>query len=174
MARAVFRMSVEHGERFKRLSRELKAAGEGDLKRQLNREIRKAGKPVVADVQRAVRNVRVSSSKGGHAAPDTSTGLRRRVAAATKLEVQQRGIRIKVAGKKVDPEYGRRLSKYLDALPYGKFKRWRHPVFGRWDVPESARQQKGSPYFAKTIRKHTRDFRKAILAAMDDVENKIT
>ncbi|MGH3096944.1 MAG: hypothetical protein ACRDMV_13215 [Streptosporangiales bacterium] len=169
------RFSVGQGEQFKALSRSLREQGDGALQRRLRADIRKAGKPVVAKVKQRARNVHVSSSKGGHAPPDKSTRLRERVANATKLDIRPQGIRIKVIGRKVDPVYGRRLPKYLDALPFGKYKRWRHPVFGNWNVhPDSARQQRGFPYFGVTIRHHAQDFRRAVQRAMDDAARDIT
>lgn len=169
MARTTIWVGVEGADRFKRLSRDLREAGRGDLRRQLRREIRSAGRPVVRDVQTAVLGVQVSSSRGGHARPDRSTGLRQRVAKATTIAIRQNGIRIRVSARKVGP-YGEQLPKYLDAS-LGRYDRWRHPVFGNRSVWT---QQKGEPYFGRTILRHTRDFRNAIFKAMDDVAEEIT
>ncbi len=160
-------VSVHGANRLKTLSRDLKAAGAGDLRRELRKEIRQAGKPVVADVRRAVMAVNVSSSRGGTARPDRSTGLRARVARATGLSVTARGIRIRVSGRRLGKDA--KLAKYLDAS-LGRYTRWRHPVFGNRKVWA---EQKGQPFFFVTIRKHTKDFRKACFDAMDKTADKI-
>lgn len=160
-------IAIDGTQRLKKLSRELKAAGRGDLRREMRKEIREAGKPVVEDVRRAVMAVDVTSSRGGTAPPDTSTGLRARVARATGLSITANGIRIRVSGRRMGGDA--RLAKYLDAS-LGSYARWRHPVFGNRDVWV---EQRGEPYFFNTIRNHTRDFRKAIDDAMAKTAAKI-
>lgn len=149
-------------EQFGRLSRDLKRQGRGDLQKQLRNQVRDAGRPVVSDLRAAVRGVQVSSPGGGHQRPDRSTGLRDRVAAATGLSVTQRGVRIKVNEHKVGP-YGASLPRYLDAS-LRRNQRWRHPVFGNRNVWAS---QQGQPWFFVTMRRHRRDFRAAVLDAME-------
>jgi hypothetical protein len=164
-----FGLHVEGGEKYKALSRDLRAQGRGDLQRRLRAGIKDAGKPAVADVRASARAVQVTSSKGGHARPDTSTHLRERVAKATTIAVRQKGIRIKVSAKKVGP-YGVVLPKYLDAS-LGRYQRWRHPVFGN---RSNWVEQKGQPYFGVTIKRHAQDFRRALLDVMDDVGRELT
>lgn len=167
MPRVPIFVSVDGAQRLKQLSRDLKAAGRGDLQRDMRREIRAAGKPVVEDIRRAVLGVDVSSSRGGTAPPDRSTGLRARVAKATGISTTARGIRIRVSGRRLGDDA--KLAKYLDAS-LGRYARWRHPVFGNRD---NWAQQQGEPYFFNTIRKHTKDFRKAVDTAMAKTAAKI-
>lgn len=155
-------VAIEGAERFKRLSRDLKAAGRGDLKKRLRREIRDAGKPVVRDVARAALASGFTSTRGGTARPDTSTNLRSRVAKATQLSVTQRGIRIKVNERKLGP-YGASMPRYLDGT-LRNYRRLRHPVFGNRDVWVA---QSGTGFFFETINRHSADFRRAIFGAMD-------
>lgn len=173
MGNAPIFVSVDGAQRLKRLSKDLRGADKA-LRRQLRTEIKSAARPVIADVRQAALNVDVSSSQGGTARPDKSTGLRRAVARATGLSMTTRGIRIRVSSKRLARTHNPRLAKYLDASPFGKYRRWRHPVFGNWDVPEPARQQKGEPFFFVTIRRHTKDFRRACDKAMDDVAARIS
>lgn len=155
-------LNVDGQRSFRELSRDLAAAGRGDLRKRLRQEIRAAGRPVVADVRRAALGSGFRSSRGGHAYPDRSTNLRKRIAAATQVSVTKRGIRIKVNARKVG-EYGASLPRYLDAtLP--RNQRLRHPVFGNRDVWT---QQRGQGFFFATINRHHGDFRRAVLAAMD-------
>lgn len=161
---------AEGGERLAKLSRDLKAAGERGrgLRREMRRNIREAAKPAVADVRRAVMAVQVTSTRSGHARPDSSTGLRARVAKATSVSVTATGVKIKVSGRKLGPGQ-RKLARYLDA-ELQSYKNWRHPVFGNrenWTV------QHGQPFFFVTLRKHTRDFRRAVDEAMQETAERI-
>lgn len=169
-------VSVQGAQQLEALSRRLKDAGRGDLQKQLRREIREAGKPVIADIRQAVMNVDVKSTPGGVAPPDRSTNLRARTAAATGLSVTQRGIRIRVRGAKVDPRYPS-LVKYLDGS-FGKYGRWRHPVFwpGRIGTAPANRvvQQSGEAYFFVTILRHRRQFRHACFTAIRKTNEQIT
>lgn len=169
MATASFWMGVENAQQFRELSKQLKQAGRGDLQKRMRREIRQASRPVVRDVQQAVRSVEVTSPKGGHQRPDRSTNLRERVARATGVSTTQHGVRFRVSAAKVG-DYGVKLPKYLDAS-LGNYERWRHPVFGNREVWA---QQRGEPYFGVTITRHARDFRRAVQQAMDKVAEEIT
>lgn len=162
-------VSMQGAQELKALSRRFKDAGRGDLRKQLRQEIKEAGKPVIGNLRTAVMGVDVSSTRGGHARPDRSTGLRRRVAKHTGLSVTQNGIRIRVRSRLVDPQYPS-LVKYLIAPEIGKFARWRHPVFkdSVWT------QQSGEAAFFPTIHRHRRDFRKAAFTAMRKTAEKIT
>lgn len=169
-------VSAQGAQELQQLSRRLKDAGRGDLQKQLRREIREAGKPVITDIRQAVMNVDVSSSRGGMAPPNRSTGLRARTAKATGLSVTQRGIRIRVKGRRVDPKYPS-LVKYLDGT-IGKYGRWRHPVFwpGKIGTAPANRvvQQSGEAYFFVTINRHRRQFRRAAFEAIRKTNEKIT
>lgn len=169
MGNAPIFVSIDGAQKLKRLSKELRGAPK-ELRRELRREIKQAGKPVVTDVRRAARAVNVTSTKGGTARPDKSTGLRDAVARATGLSITSRGIRIKISSKRLAKTHAPNLAKYLDFAPFGKFRRWRHPVFGK-DVWV---QQKGQPFFYVTIRKHTKHFRNACFRAMDRTADRLS
>lgn len=161
---------VTRTDQVDRLLRRLKEEGRGDLVRRMRRNIRVAGRPVVADLRRAALGVRVTSGRGGSVPPDRSTGLRARVAAAVTISTTKRGVRIRVPAGRVG-EHGRSLPRYLDA-ELNNYKRWRHPVFGHRERPWV--EQRGSPYFFVTIRKHYPEFRRAVLAAMDEAGRELT
>lgn len=170
-------VSVQGGEELRELSRKLKAQGRGDLQKKLRRNIREAGKPVVADMRSAVMGVKVTSSKGGTARPDRSTGLRARTARAIGISQTRKGIRIRVSANKFGP-YGVTLPRYLDADAGPRWKRWRSPIF--WPGPigtapaKRVKQQMGSPYFFSTIRKHRAAFRRAVFEAMEQAAKELT
>lgn len=148
------------------LSAELKTRGRLDLKRDLVRAVRDEGAPVLADVRAAWLSVRVSgSTRGGRGRPDRSTGLRARVAAATRIAATSNGVRIVVDGKKIDPVYGKGLAWYLN----GQGRRpWRHPVFGRRENPQDWQQQQGQEVFFRTLNANRERFRAGIARAMED------
>jgi hypothetical protein len=165
MPSATVWMKVDGAEKYRALSRRLRQAGQGELQRKLTRAIRKEGGPALAAVRQAWLGVEVSSSKGGTAPPDTATGLRRRVAAATRIQVQQRGIRISVNSARIDPPS---LVFYLNGFPAKRD--WRHPVFGNREVWVA---QRGQEVFAPTLRRFAPQWRKAIMQAMEETAREI-
>jgi hypothetical protein len=169
-ARGAVTLRVQGGLALRDLSSELKGhANRQQLSRRMRANVRAAGAPVVADLRRAVLAVEVESDQGGFARPDRDRGLRQMVARALAISITQKGIRIRVNEKKVDPRYGRSLPRYLDAS-LQKYQRWRHPVFGH-DVWV---EQKGQPWFFVTILRHADDFRRAVLKALDDTIDELS
>lgn len=163
-------LSVDGADKYRRLSRRLKEAGRGDLQRRLSRAIRREGQAALADARAAWMTVDVTSSRGGTARPDTSTGLRSRVAAATRVQVLQTGTRITVAGRKVDPRYPS-LPWYLNGFP--RRRGWRHPVFGRRDNPNDWQSQKGEEVFFQSMQRHVPAWRAATVRVVDDIAREI-
>lgn len=154
-------MKAGGANRYREVARRLRKAGRGDLQRELTKAVRKEGAPALAAVRAAWLTVDVESSQGGTARPDTATGLRRRVARATRISVRQNGITISVSGKRVDPKYPS-LAHYLNGFP--RKRAWRHPVFGNrlnWTA------QRGQEVFWPTLNEHRPRWRKAVEAAMD-------
>ena len=160
-------MKVDGAEKYRALSRRLREAGAGKLQRDLTKAVRKEGGPALAAVRQAWLGVEVSSSKGGTAPPDTSTSLRARTARATRIQVQQRGIRISVNNARVDPKYPS-LVFYLNAMPSGRD--WRHPVFGNREVWVA---QRGQEVFYPTLRRFAPQWRKAIMRVMEETAREI-
>lgn len=154
-------VKVEGQEQYKALARRLKQAGRGDLQRKMTKSIRREGQPALRAVKAAWLRVDVSSSAGGGTA---STGLRRRVSAATRISILGSGIRIRVEPKQVDPAYGKSLTFGLDGLG-----RWRHPVYGR-DIWV---QQYGEEVFFKTLEPFEARFRAGIQDAMAETAREI-
>jgi hypothetical protein len=147
------------------LSEQLVAGGRVDLQRELSRAVRQEGDPTVRAVRAAWLSIEVTSSRGGTVAPDVSTGLRRRVAAATGVSATKTGVRVTVSGRMIDPVYGTALAWYLNASG----RPWRHPVFGRRDTWV---EQRGREVFFSTVRARQPAFRAAIAAAMESTARK--
>jgi len=167
MAGAEIEMKVFGADRYRRVSREIKKAANGkELQRKLTKAIKTEGQPALAAVKEAWLAVEVTSlppnNKGGHGRPDTSTGLRSRVARASVITVQQRGIKITVKGKRVDPEYPS-LVFYLNGMP--QRRNWRHPVFGNREVWVA---QKGQEVIPKVPLTFSKAWRNGCEDAMDE------
>ncbi|WP_086847075.1 hypothetical protein [Amycolatopsis kentuckyensis] len=191
MTDARISISSTGAEEWRRLSRNLRGAPK-QLRADLRKRILEAGRPILDDVKQAVRNIPVTSSRGGGATRRRQfnafraeqvarrsgrdveqainrglrkqAGLRRHVADATKLQIRATGIRFVVDSSNL-PAGQRTMPRHLDS-PKG----WRHPVFGNRD---NWVHQQGKPYFGTTIKRRSNDFRRAILQAMDDTANKI-
>ncbi|HEX6668259.1 MAG TPA: hypothetical protein VF061_01800 [Gemmatimonadales bacterium] len=167
-AKAEIQMKAGGANKFREVSRRLRKAGRGDLQRELTKAVRKEGAPALAAVKAAWLGVQVESldpDRGGTARPDTSTGLRRRVARATRMRVRQNGITIVVEGRRVDPEYPT-LATYLNGFP--RRRPWRHPVFGTgkrgsWQGAWAA--QRGQEVFWPTLNEFRPQWRRGIEGA---------
>ncbi|MEU0797178.1 hypothetical protein ABZ342_44550 [Amycolatopsis sp. NPDC005961] len=191
MAIARVSISAVGYDEWRRLARSLRGAPK-DLRASLRKQIVDAGQPVLADVKQAARSIPVTSSRGGggkrrqtysslqvgrraHAAGRDvakaalragrrSGGLRNRIASSAKLQIRARGIRFVIDASSL-PESQRSLPRHLDS-PKG----WRHPVFGD---RENWVHQQGKPYFAATISRKAPEFRRAILNAISETQDKI-
>lgn len=167
-------MRIEGARRFRDLSRDLKDAGRKDLDRKLRRELRKAGKPAVEDVQRAVKAAPVKGTRGGGKRERGGRGLRAAIAAATQVSTSTSStnprIRIRVAASRFrSASSPATLPKYFDG-ELARFSRWRHPVFGDMSTWVT---QPSHAYFYVTLHRHEDDFRRGIEAAMDDVVDEL-
>jgi hypothetical protein len=157
------RISVSGTGEIRRLARGFRSAAGGGLQRDLTSELTREGKPVLRQVQSAVRGIEVGSERGGGTA---STNLRGRLAAATTVEPQGAGVLFEVHGSRVG-EAGHRLAKLSDTT---LAPRWRHPVFGNRRVWKT---NVGQPWFFVTIRAAEGQFRAAVLRAMQRTARKI-
>jgi hypothetical protein len=161
-ARGAVEMQVAGAQQYRELSARLRGAARGDLQRRLNGAIRNEGQPALNAVQHALRTVRITPSarlKG------RQTGLRQRVADATRISVLQSGISIRVEPGRVDPRYGKSLSYGVDGLG-----RWRHPVFGNRNVWVA---QQGEEVFFSNLTQHEASWRAGIERAMRDMTRTI-
>lgn len=162
---------------FRALGKRLAKTAQGKvLRKQLNKRIREAMKPAVADVQRAIHGMSVRGVRGHGTARRarayavnrprgrvTAHGLRATVARGVKSRVKFSGYTVG-ARLYMDTSHmtnkQRTLPKHLDD-PGG----WRHPVWGhrtKWV------RQYGTPYWDRTLRRHHLRMRKAVMAAVED------
>lgn len=128
----------------------LKAAGDGQLRRELLRRVREAAKAAIPDVRDAARNT----------LPRTG-GLADRVADqayAVRASYAGSGASVKVTGDGM---------KGLRSIDAGHV---RHPVFGRepW-----VSQSVDSGFFSETLQGHAPQIRQEIEHAIDDIRHRI-
>jgi len=156
-------LRVSGGKELARISRELRTVGNGrEIRKQLGKELRTAALPLVPAVRASIQAI--------PAATGQSSGLRSRLAKATRLSVKTTGrtasIRILVDGRKM-PDGERALPAYIE----GTKPNWRHPVHGHkgtW-----VRQQ-AHPYFYKVVRPLGRKSRTAVIRTLDEISKKIS
>jgi hypothetical protein len=110
-------ISVTGAEEFGALARRLRQAGRSDLRLELTRAVREAGKPVK---DAAKVNVLALPAHG-----PKHTGLRGRVARTVKLSVRTSGggVGVRVSAGPAGTDVGR-LARHMNV------GRWRHPVYG--------------------------------------------
>lgn len=154
-------IKVHAQDQFQRLAQRLKRAGRGDLQRKLTQAVKREGDPALSAVRTAWGGVDVTSSgPGGY-----HSGLRARVAAATRIRVRGTGVRVEVDSARVDPRYGRTLVHGLDAL-----FNWTHPLFGNRDRWYS---QRGQEVFFSTLYGFEDEWRAGIEKAMQETAREI-
>lgn len=169
-------IKADGAQRYRSVARKLRGAGRRDLQLKLTRAIRAEGQPALAAVRAAWLTVDVKSlppnDRGGHARPDVSTGLRQRVARATRMQVRQYGIGIVVNGRRVDPNYPS-LVFYLNGFP--RNRDWRHKVFNRQNKRGHFlwATQRGEEVFATTLFPFAPRWRRGCERAMEETAAEI-
>lgn len=155
--------NIDAADRYKRLARALKEAGRGDLQRKLTRAIRRQGAPALKATQAAWHTIDVQSQGDSRSG---GSGLRARVASATRLSILGSGIRIRVEARRVDGRYGRQLTYGLNGLG-----RWRYPLFGD---REHWHQNWGREVFHKTLQGFAKEWRNSVEQAMETTAREIS
>lgn len=150
---------VELGEALKRAPKELKL--------QLQREIREAGKPIVSDIKAGV--LATFPNRGGMA----NLAARSTIGVRTRLTGRSAGVRIMATGRRGRGLVGRTLRSTNDA------GYWRHPAYARIDqtrkewtwVGQSDSRVKG--WFEEPIIDARDDVRRGVLKAMERTAERI-
>ncbi|MER5388376.1 hypothetical protein [Saccharopolyspora sp. NPDC002686] len=183
------RIEIRGTQDLRRAAAELKAAGDGRLRREMGRQMRTAAKPAVDDAQNNVRGVNSTATRGGggqarreHAMSRTTSrtehtkrkayeqrGLRATIARAVRLQMstgaRSASVRIRTQTRYLPPDQ-RKLPHYLNE------GRWRHPVFGnreRW-VTQTARP---AGWFDSAMRRHGSKVRDGAVKAVNDIITKL-
>lgn len=164
----VLEIQARGSESLRRMADALRKADREDLRRGLDRAIRKAAKPTVADLQQAAKDIKTKGvRKPGAKRRFTKTfdakGTREKIAEAVAASVSTAGedprVRFQVRASKL-PETLKNMPRKFDE---GKF---RHPVMGNTDVWVD---QTSDPWFFPPIRKNLDTFRASIDVELDKV-----
>jgi hypothetical protein len=134
---------VGGAEDFLRLSKALKAAGQTELRKELNKAMRNAAKPLLPKVRQAARDTLPKKNKLNERIAKKPFRVQTRTGANTA------GVRI--VGSKVDPRIN-------EGRVY-------HPVFGR---TPGVVQRVTPGYFDKTLTEHGPQVRDDLAKALDD------
>lgn len=164
----LFDVQVKGAEDFARVSRDLRKAGRGDLRKQMNKQIRAEARPTVAALKSAVLSVETEVPGAKRPARGArSTNLRVRIARAIQVKLTtsgwRSGVRIRVDGTKLGEQ--RALPKALDS-PRG----WKHPVFGDRNVWVA---QRGEPWWGVTIEPRVPGMRRRMQDVIERVARQI-
>lgn len=150
------------------LQRKLRAAGHENLRRSMQRRIRRAAEPLKADLQQTALGLRITSQGGrggrGGRSP-TTRPLRATIAAAIRISVRTSGnpgARVWIDRSALPPD----LKNMPGVLNSGRV---RHPVFGnrrRWAT------QSVSPasWWDGTVRRHQSRMRAEMAHIVNDVD----
>lgn len=167
MGRAKLAISTNGGVQFKQLVAKLKTAGEAEIKRDLNKAVREAASPVVADLRAAYLKLPDKSP----ARRRDGRSLRKIVAAAVGVSIRADGVRILVKQSKLPADF------QTAAHAIESKKGHRHPVFARPTQTRSqwtwVTQAPSGPVFNPTMYRNRERFRAAVHGVMEDTFRRI-
>ncbi|GAA2929868.1 hypothetical protein [Streptomyces enissocaesilis] len=154
------------------LQRKLRAAGHENIRRSMQRRIRRAAEPLRDDLQATIRGLPIrsagrASGKRGGASP-TTRPLRGTLADAIRISVRTSGnpgARVWVDEARLPPD----LKNMPNVINTGRI---RHPVFGnrrRW-----ATQTAPPLWWDKTVRRRTPRMQSEVARVVDDVRRQLT
>jgi hypothetical protein len=161
-------VTVKGSEDLRRMARALRQADRVDLRRNLGKAMRRAGKPTLDAVKKSAEDIKTTGfRKPGARHPFEKVveahGTRRRIAEAATLDVRVEEdnprVRFRIAEAKL-PENLRSMPRHFDSG-----KPWRHPVLGNRNAWVS---QTADPWFWPPIRDNIKTFRAEIDRALDE------
>lgn len=164
----VLEIQARGSESLRRMADALRKADREDLRRGLDRAIRRAAQPTLRDIQESAKSIKTRGQrKPGAKRPfrgsvrphNTRAQIADAVAATVSTAGEDPRVRFQVRESQL-PEVLRGMPRKFDS---GK---WRHPVMGNRDVWVG---QTADPWFFPPIRKNLDTFRAAIDAELDKV-----
>lgn len=157
----MFKIQVTGAQDLKRLSRQLREAGNPkQVRRDLTKGLRAGAKPAVVAVKAAALAL---PDKPGNASP----GLRKELAAATSIQVRTAG---NSAGVRVRISRARMGDRAALAKVTNK-GRWRHPVYGNRSAWVTQTSRRG--WFDAATRSAAPAVRRSLKKVLDDIERKL-
>lgn len=152
------------------LQRRLRRAGNENLRRSMQRRIRRAAEPLRDDLKRTVRTIPITGNgnpTGGGPAP-AKPPLRAAIAAGIRISVRTTG---GGAGARIWIDRSALPADFKDA-PEKTNGGWRHPTFG--NKRGRGWQPSHSPlWWPNTIQKHGPRMRAEVQRVLDDVRRRL-
>ncbi len=151
------------------LQRRLRAAGDENLRRSMQRRVRRAAEPLKDDLQQTMRTLRIRSQGrrvSGGPSPNTRP-LRETIASAIRISVRTTGTvgaRVWIDRSQLPPD----MRSVPNRLNEGRL---RHPVFGnrrRWT------NQYADPWWEQTVRRHQARMEREVARVVDDVQRRLS
>lgn len=154
---------------LRELAKDLRAAGKGDLRKDMVKRLRATVQPIVPEMRRKIRSLPggadTRSKKAKAARP---RGLRdctaRGVQAKVSVAGPKVGVRIRV-DPRLFPGGQKNLPRYLN----GSLPRWRHETYGH----EPVVTQKSHEYFGPVITPRRARVGAEVIKVLDDVRNQL-
>jgi hypothetical protein len=156
---------------LRKLAKDLKAAGKGDLRKSMTKRLRATVQPIVPEMRRKIKalpgaggedrrskKAKELRPRGLHDA--TARGVQAKVSVAGPKV----GVRIRI-DPRLFPDGQKNLPRYLD----GALPRWRHETYGHepWVTQES------HEFFEPTIRPHRARVEADVIKVLDDVRDEL-
>lgn len=183
------RVEIRGTAEFRVVAAKLKAAGNGQLRRELARNMRTAAQPVMRAMQRAVMATEAAGVRGGGGqqrreftvgrARRATERTKRRAAAGrglratvgrtlrTKVSTGARSARVEIrSDTKLMPQNQRKLPRHMNT---GK---WRHPVMGNREV-WVAQTVTPPGWFDRPARRHGGEIRDSAVDVVNDINRRI-
>ncbi|WP_182379821.1 hypothetical protein [Nocardioides sp. WS12] len=144
-------LEVQGAQQLEAVAKRLKAAGRGDLRKELLQQVRAAAKPTVTDIKR-----------------NAATDLPQRGGLAQAVAKSRIGTRTRMSGKRVGVRIEAKNGMDIKRLDQGRL---RHPVFGNRKAWVEQTVKPG--WFSEPIKRRLPEVRDGVLKAMNDIIKKV-
>lgn len=161
-------VTVKGSEDLRKMARALRRADREDLRKNLGKAMRKAGKPTLDAVKKSAEDIKTTGTRKPNAKHPFEKivephGTRQKIADAATLDVkveeENPRVRFRISAAKL-PDNLKSMPRHFDAG-----KPWRHPVLGNRNAWVS---QTADPWFWPPIRDNIKTFRAEIDKALDE------
>jgi hypothetical protein len=164
-------LTIKGGDQLKKLAKDLKAAGQGDVVKNTAKRMRQTMKPIVPDMRRAIRAIpsHGDDERSKQAIQDRPRGLRDAAARGVQVKVSFSGSKVS-ARIRIDPRHFPPGQKALPKLLDGTKPNWKHPTYGH--KPNVT--QRPHPFFTQTIRRHETGVRAEMAKVLSDAADALS
>lgn len=159
------------GDELRKLAKDLKAAGRGDLRKDMTKRLRTSVQPIVPEMRRKIKalpGAGGTDKRSKKAKEQRPRGLHDSTARGVQAKVSvagpKVGVRIRI-DPRLFPDGQKNLPRYLN----GSLPRWRHETYGHepWVTQDS------HEYFEPTILPHRARVEAEVIKVLDDVRDQL-